>query len=67
MYNQIYPFFQTIFSKFQCGFCKGLHSQHCLLVIVENWRKTLGEGDETEAVLTDLSKALDIIYHNLPN
>ena len=39
MYNQIYPYFQTIFSKLQCGFQKGFNTQHCLLVMVEKWRK----------------------------
>ena len=29
------------------------------------WRKTLDEGDETGAVLTELSKAFDCIDHNL--
>ena len=65
MYNQIYPYFQTIFSKFQCGFRKGFNAQHCLLAMVEKWRKTLDGGGETGAVLTDLSKAFDCIDHNL--
>ena len=65
MYNQIYPYFQTIFSKFQCGFRKGFNTQHCLLAMVEKWRKTLDGGGETGAVLTDLSKAFDCIDHNL--
>ena len=33
--------------------------------MVEKWRKTLDEGSETRAILTDLSKALDCIDHNL--
>ena len=33
--------------------------------MVEKWRKTLGEGGETGAVLTDLSEAFDCIDHNL--
>ena len=65
MYNQIYPHFQTIFSKFQCGFQKGFNTQHCLLAMVEKWRKTLDGGGETGAVLTGLSKAFDFIDHNL--
>ena len=65
MYNQIYPYFQTIFSKFQCGFRKGFNTQHCLLAMVEKWRKTLDAGGETGVVLTDLSKAFDCIDHNL--
>ena len=65
MYNQIYPYFDTLFSKFQCGFRKGFNAQHCLLVMIEKWRKTLDKGGETGAVLTDLSKAFDSIDHNL--
>ena len=30
MYNQIYPYFDSFFSKFQCGFRKGFNAQHCL-------------------------------------
>ena len=30
MYNQMYPYFHTIFSKFQCGFRKGFNAQHSL-------------------------------------
>ena len=47
MYNQIYPYFQTVFSKFQCGFRKGFNAQHCLLAMVEKWHKTLDKGGET--------------------
>ena len=39
--------------------------QHCLLTIVEKWRKTLDNGGETGAVLTDLSKLFDCIDHKL--
>ena len=65
MYNQISPYFDSMFSKFQCGFRKGFNAQHCLLTMVEKWHKTLDEGDETGAVLTYLSKAFDCINHNL--
>ena len=46
-------------------FQKSFNSQHCLLAMVEKWRKTLDEGIETGAILTDLSKAFDCIDHNL--
>ena len=65
MYSQIYPYFDTLFSKFQCGFRKGFNAHHCLLAMIEKWRKTLDKGGETGAVLTDLSKAFDCIDHNL--
>ena len=35
MYNQIYPYFDSVFSKFQWGFRKGSNAQHCLLTMVE--------------------------------
>ena len=65
MYSQIYPYFDTLFSKFQCGFRKGFNAQYCLLAMVEKWRKTLDKGGKIGAVLTDLSKAFDCIDHNL--
>ena len=65
MYNQIYPYFDTLFFEFQCDFRKGFNAQDCLLTMFEKWRKTLDKGVETGAVLTDLSKAFDSIDHNL--
>ena len=65
MYNQIYSYFQAIFSKFQCRFRKGFNALHCLLAMVEKWRKTLDEDGETGAVLMDLSKSFHCIDHNL--
>ena len=44
MYNQIFPYFDSVFSEFRCGFWKGFHAQHCLLTMVEMRRKTLDEG-----------------------
>ena len=65
LYNQIYPYFETLFSTFQCGFRKGFNTQHCLLAMIEKWRITLNKGGETGEVLTDFSKAFDCIDHNL--
>ena len=65
MYNQIFPYFDSAFSKFQCGFQKGFNGQHCLLTMAEKWSKTLDEGGETGTVLTNLSKVFDCIDHNL--
>ena len=44
---------------------KGFNAKHCLLAMVEKWRKTLDESGETSAVLTDLSNAFDCIDHIL--
>ena len=65
MYNQMYPYFDTLFCKFQCGFRKGFNTQHCLLAMIEKWCKTLDKGGDTEAVLTDLSKIFACIDRNL--
>ena len=59
MYNQIYPYFDTLISEFQCGFGKGFIAQHCLLAMIQEWHKTLNKGGETGTVLTDLRKAFD--------
>ena len=53
------------FSKFQCSFQKGINAQHCLLAMIEKWRKTLDKSRQTGTVLTDLSKTFDCIYYNL--
>ena len=58
-------FFDNIFSKYQCGFRKGYSAQHCLLVMIEKWKKVLGNGGAFGALLTDLSKAFDYIPHDL--
>ena len=61
MYEQIYKYFDQIFSKFQCGFCKGFSTQNCLLYMIENWKESLDQGGHYGALLTDLSKAFDCI------
>ena len=34
IYNQIYPYFDTLFCKFQCGFRKLFNAQHCLSAMI---------------------------------
>ena len=63
--NKYYPFFDNIFSKYQCGFRKKYGTQHALLLMIEKWRKSLDNGDIFGAVLTDLSKAFDCLPHDL--
>ena len=67
MHNQIYLYFYTIFSQFQCGFFKGCNAQYCLLIVVEKWHKILDEGGEIGAILTDFSKAFEYIDHKFAN
>ena len=65
MQNQMYPYLNQIFSKYQCGFRKGYDAQHCLMATIEKWRKFLDIGGHVGALLTDLSKAFDCIDHEL--
>ena len=65
LYNKMYKYFNHILSKWQCGFRKSFSTQHCLLVMIEKWRKCLDKGSISGAILTDLSKAFDCILHDL--
>ena len=64
-YIQIYEYFNSIFSKYLCGFRKGHSTQHCLLYMLENLKQSLDKGYKTGILLTDLSKAFDSISHDL--
>ena len=65
MQNQIYPYLNKFFSKYQCGFRKWFSAQHCLIAMIEKWRESLDSDGQAAAVLTDLSKAFDYIDHEL--
>ena len=64
MQNQIYPYLNKIFSKYQCGFGKGFSAQHCLIAMIEKLSQSLDSGRQAAAVLTDLSKALIALIMN---
>ena len=44
IYSQMADFFEKILSKYQCGFRKGLSAQHCLLLMIERWKKKCRQG-----------------------
>ena len=52
-------------SPYLFGYMKGCGTQHCLLVMIEMWRKALDEKKVGGAILTDLSKAFDCLSHEL--
>ena len=54
-----------IFSKFQCSFRKGFSAQHCLLLMIDKWKKAVDNNKVFGVILTDLSKAFDCICHDL--
>ena len=61
----MYPYFDKLFSKFQCGFRKGFNAQHCLITMIEKWRRSVDGGGQAGALLSDLSKAFDCNDHEL--
>ena len=65
IFAQMYEYMNTILSKYQCGFRKGISTQHSLIAMIEQWRKTLDDGGACGALLTDLSKAFDCMKHDL--
>ena len=65
IYSQINDYFENILSDFQCGFRKGFSAQHCLLAMIEKWKRSRDKGGHYGAILTDLSKAFDCLVHDL--
>ena len=60
-----FPFFENIFSKYQCGFRKGFSTRQCLLPMLEKWKRPLDNSEMFDPLLTDLSKAFDCLDHDL--
>ena len=65
MHRQISEYFETVLSKFQCGFRKGYSTQDCLLALVENFKRALDQGNQYGALLTYLPKAFDCLPYGL--
>ena len=65
IYDQVEAFFETILSPNQCGFRKGFSAQHCLISLIEKWKKSINNGGAFGALMTDLSKAFDFLSHEL--
>ena len=63
--RQLLNNFDNILSKFQCGFRKGCSRQHCLLLMIDKWKKVVDNNKVFGAFLTDVSKAFDCICHDL--
>ena len=61
LYDQIYSYFDKIFSIYQCGFCKGISTQHILLTMIEKMKISRDNKQCCAATLKDFSKAFDSI------
>ena len=65
MAEQLDIYFEHILYKFQCGFRKGFSAQHCLIYMIEKWKKSLDKKGAAGTLRTDLSKAFDCLNHSL--
>ena len=54
MFEQMLQFFENIFSKYQCGFQKGVSTQQCLLAMLEKWKSSVDDSRMFGALLTNL-------------
>ena len=55
----------TFLLKFTSAYRKSYSTNHVLIHLIENWKKSLDEEKLVGAVLMDLSKAFDSIPHDL--
>ena len=55
IYNQLSVFFDKVFLKYHCGFRKGFSAQHCVIKLLEQWKKSTGQGLVFGALLIDRS------------
>ena len=44
IFKEMPQFFESTLSNQQCGFCKGLSTQKCLLVLLEKWNRSVDRG-----------------------
>ena len=65
LYKQVANYMETILSNFQCGFRKGFSAQQCLVSMVKKAKRIMDKGGHFSALLTDLSKALACLPHNM--
>ena len=65
MHEQINSKMSNHLSSKLCGYRKGFSSQHAIISMVEQWRKSLDNKGYAGAVLMDLSKAFDCMNHEL--
>ena len=65
IHEQICIYMNNHLSDYLCGFRKSYNTQHCLILMLEKWRKALDTRYLAGALLTDLSKAFDCLNHEL--
>ena len=63
--RQLTQHFSSILSKFLSAYRKGYSCKAVLLHLIEDWRRSLDNKCVVGAVVMDLSKAFDVIPHDL--
>ena len=62
IFNQINEYIEPFLSN---KIRKNLNTQHCLLKMLEKWKKALDKGNFVDAIFMNLSKAFDTLNHDL--
>ena len=65
IHDQLQVFFNYILSKYQCGFRRGYNAQHCLITLIDKWKKNVDNGGAFGTSLIDLSKDFNFLPHEL--
>ena len=65
LHDSISNFTDKILSKFVSAYRKSYSSNHVLLKIIEEWKKSLDDKNTIGVVLMDLSQAFNCIPHDL--
>ena len=65
IHNSLSSFAENILSNFISAYRKAYSSNHVLLRLIENWKKSLDNKNFVGTVLMDLSKSFDCIPHDL--
>ena len=65
LYYQIQIFFCSILSKYQSGFWWVYNGQHCLIILIDKWKKVVNNGGAFDASFTDLFNTFDSLSLDL--
>ena len=65
MYDQMLNILIKSSLHFDVVFVKDLALRNCFLYMIKNWEKFLDQGGHYGALLTDLPKAFDCMFHDL--
>ena len=65
LFKQLSRYIQNRFSNHLTGFRKSSNTQNSLLSMIESWKVRLNNGSKVGVIIMGLSKAFDILNHEL--